>query len=222
MGAQSLTVYFTLFSNRFVALLPTTLPSYSVLVSESDDYSQSVAIPPYFSDTLPQLPVVSYYEIGMEPGAAPMQFVRFYVDHYIPDFFVGVTFVDQSDLLDLYNAVVPFFGQATEPDTTPPVEAPTSAPAMVPAGDDTGPPTAMPVEAPTAMVPAGDDTGPPTAMPATAMPSLSPVTDSPSAAIPSLSPATDSPSVGSLAFSAKNTSTFVGALVAVLAIVALV
>uniref|UniRef100_A0A7S3LD33 Tail specific protease domain-containing protein n=1 Tax=Amphora coffeiformis TaxID=265554 RepID=A0A7S3LD33_9STRA len=108
-----------------VSLLPTVLPGLATIVAEADEYSASVAIPPYFADTLPSMPVVSYYESGMEPGAVPMQFVRFYADYYIPQIFTGISFEDQSDLLELYTAAATFFNLSLGPATEPPTELPT-------------------------------------------------------------------------------------------------
>ena len=116
--------------NRLIDLLPSVIPGLAAIVTEADEYSASVAIPPYFADTLPGMPVVSYYEIGMEPGAAPMQFVRFYVDYYIPEIFTGVFFEDQSDLVELYTAVAAFFDLTTTPapSHSPTTIAPTGTP----------------------------------------------------------------------------------------------
>lgn len=126
--------------NRFVDLLPTVLPGLASIVTEAGEYSASVAIPPYFADTLPSMPVVSYYEIGMEPGAVPMQFVRFYADYYIPEIYTGVSFEDQRDLFDLYTAAATFFDLSITPAPSP--SPMTLAPTAVPTNDSNDPTTA--------------------------------------------------------------------------------
>lgn len=153
------------------------------------------------------MPVVSYYEIGMEPGAAPMQFVRFYVDHYIPDFFVGVTFDDQFDLEALYADVVPFFGMAVVPTTIQPTTTPTTAPTMA----STTTITTAPTVAPSISL---------TAMPVTAMPSSSSDTDAPFATSPTQTP-TQRPVEPSsaVAYSNSTVSVLVTLLVAIMAVI---
>jgi len=138
------------------------LPGLDALVAEADQYTASVAIPPFFADTLPSMPVVSYYEKGMEPGAVPMQFVRFYVDYYIPEIYTRVSFEDQRDLVDLYTTAATFFNlsittaPSASPTDPPATLFPTAAPNMIPsnASSTTAPDNSTPTLSPETASPA--------------------------------------------------------------------
>ena len=103
------------FERRLVDLLPFTLDNLDDIYREVLEYSLSVAIPPYFGDTLPQMPVVNFYDKSMEPGAIPLQFVKIPLDFYIPKIYTSVRIDDGRDLDALYEDVIPYFDRITEP-----------------------------------------------------------------------------------------------------------
>ena len=70
-----------------------------------DHYSASLAVPPFFAATLPEMPVYSYYSSFMGPDAIPIQFVKVFSElhHHIPQIFTDVGLgEDSGDLAALY------------------------------------------------------------------------------------------------------------------------
>ena len=66
------------------------------------------------------MPVISFYDKSMEPGAAPLQFVKIPLDAYIPTIYTSVQIYNGDDLDALYQEVIPYFDKLEEPsaDTT--------------------------------------------------------------------------------------------------------
>ena len=48
----------------------------SAITDAMNAYGNTIYDPSYFADTLPQLPVVNYYDSFMGPGALPLQYVK--------------------------------------------------------------------------------------------------------------------------------------------------
>ena len=99
----------SVFSFRLVDALPENMTSLDTIVAESKEYSSVVAIPPYFAATLPKLPVRTFYDKNMDPGAAPLQYVKMPLDGYIPQFYRAVSLFDDEDLPALYDASLAWF-----------------------------------------------------------------------------------------------------------------
>ena len=78
-------------------------------MAETQEYSRVVAVPPYFAGALPQVPTRTFYDISMEPGAAPLQFVKIPLDGYIPKIYNDITFENGAELRDLYEHALVFF-----------------------------------------------------------------------------------------------------------------
>ena len=106
--------------NRVEGLIPPNVTGLADVQQRILDYTLSIAIPPYFGDTLPVLPVVAYHDDFMEPGALPLQYVDIPLDKYIPQIFTRNTFQDQDDL--------PFLYAAAMGEPAPPAPPPTRAP----------------------------------------------------------------------------------------------
>ncbi|KAL7563541.1 hypothetical protein ACA910_012355 [Epithemia clementina (nom. ined.)] len=98
--------------------LPTTMTSLDEIVRQAAEYSASIAIPPYFASNIPSAPVVNFYDVSMEPGALPLQFVRIPLDKYIPKLLTNYSFEDGSNLEDLYSLAIALFG-ITAPTQSP-------------------------------------------------------------------------------------------------------
>lgn len=78
-------------------------------MQQAIEYIESVAVPPYFAESLPRMPVVSVYDYFMEPGALPLQYVKIPVDDFILQVYTGVTFTDATDLAELYQETAKSF-----------------------------------------------------------------------------------------------------------------
>lgn len=106
--ASSLTLTHAIWC-RLVDALPDAIGSLDTIVAETQEYSKVVAVPPYFAGSLPRVPTRTFYDISMEPGAAPLQFVKFPLDGYIPKIYNAVTFENGAELGDLYGDALEFF-----------------------------------------------------------------------------------------------------------------
>eukprot|EP00978_Attheya_sp_CCMP212_P012725 scaffold31838_cov61-Attheya_sp.AAC.3 len=98
-----------------------------ILSSIVEDYEASLAYPPYFAESLPRMPVASYYSNFMQPGALPLQYVKLPPNEHIPQVYTG-TYIDgywgTSDLAVLYEEASKFFAE-TEATSQKPTENPT-------------------------------------------------------------------------------------------------
>ena len=90
-------------------LLPKNYTYYDEFVRLWGAYDKAVAYPPYFAQTLPRMPVVSFYSGFMEPGAVPLQYVKMPPDEYIPSIFTKVDFGNTADLKGLYYLVASLY-----------------------------------------------------------------------------------------------------------------
>ncbi|CAB9503284.1 expressed unknown protein [Seminavis robusta] len=82
-------------------LLP---PALSVLLTNVNSYYQSLLpVPPYFAESLPQMPVFNYYSNFMQPGAIPLQFVKIVADKHLPQIFNHNSLASTSGLETLYE-----------------------------------------------------------------------------------------------------------------------
>ena len=125
----------------FIDLLPPEIGDLDAIYAESLEYSSTVAIPPYFADTQPKMPVAAVYDPTMGPDAFPLQLIRIPLDGYIPRLFFDVG-VNGTDLEALYEVAVTFFDEPV-PTEAPVSSAPTqtSAPSLL----ETHSPTETPV-----------------------------------------------------------------------------
>lgn len=89
--------------------LPEAMSSLDHIVAETKEYSSTVAIPPYFAEGLPRVPTRTFYDVSMEPGAAPLQYVKIPLDGYIAQYYYGVTLENSNDLDELYTTSLAFF-----------------------------------------------------------------------------------------------------------------
>lgn len=85
------------------------LTGLDLAIESSMGFAESIAPPPFFGDSLPHMPVVNLYDKFMEPGALPLQYVKYPVDEYIPTTYSATTFTHSTDLADLYTNVAMFF-----------------------------------------------------------------------------------------------------------------
>ena len=85
------------------------MSSLDTIVAESKEYSAVVAIPPFFAASLPKLPVRTFYDLNMDPGAAPLQYVYMPLDGYIAQIYSDVSLFNDADLPALYAEAVQFF-----------------------------------------------------------------------------------------------------------------
>lgn len=100
-----------------VDVLPEGLDSLDAFAKETKEYSASIAIPPYFATSLPAMPVVTFYDKSMGPGALPLQFIRMPLDGYIAKYFDATSFANGGDLSELYSLASDFFTETTESPT---------------------------------------------------------------------------------------------------------
>jgi hypothetical protein len=104
--------------------MPRTTPELQVFIDEFNEYVATVAVPPYFGDTQPSMPVFAYYDNTMGPDALPLQFVRLPLNGYIPTLFLNSD-LGGTDLPALYEAAKVFF--YLEETASPTTSSPTTA-----------------------------------------------------------------------------------------------
>ena len=153
--------------------MPRPSAELNAVIAEYNELVETVAIPPYFADTQPRVPVITYYDNTMGPGktlkfqsrrmfvgcyltilfvsvldAMPFQYVRIPLDFYIPTLYFATGF-SGSDLPALYAATREFFDITPDRTTQSPSSSPSARPSL-PEGK-TFPPSASPVasESPT-------------------------------------------------------------------------
>lgn len=85
----------------------------------SDKYSDTLVSPPYFSETLARMAVGNFYDSFMNPGALPLEYVEIPPDEHIPQIYTGVTFLDSSDLGELYGEASKLFSSASSAESLP-------------------------------------------------------------------------------------------------------
>ena len=108
------------------SLIPSSVGDLGAIFAEAQEYSASVAIPPYFADSAQRMPVSAFYDTSMGPEALPLQFVRIPLDNYLPKIF-GQVGIGGADLEALYDEVL-----RLPPPTTAPSTAPSSIPTKSP------------------------------------------------------------------------------------------
>lgn len=94
---------------RMTGLIPLAAEGIEEVYREVGEYTAAVAIPPYFGETLPEIPVANFHNAYMEPNALPLQYVRIPVDGYIPRIYTDTSFKNQDDLPSLYRRTSNFF-----------------------------------------------------------------------------------------------------------------
>lgn len=98
--------------------------------SALDHFVESVADPPYFSNTKPRFPVTAYYDSYMGLDAVPLQYIKMPADEHIPLHYLDTTIQEYGDLEALYKQTAEFFSSTSvDPltPTTPSVDSPTTA-----------------------------------------------------------------------------------------------
>ena len=137
--------------HRLIDIAPSTTADLDTIFDIFQDIPGTIAIPPYFGDRQPTMPVASYYLNTMGSGALPLQFVRIPLDEYIPAFFGDVSF-GGSDLPSLYEATKEFFDfNLTKSPTAMPTVSPTEKPTESPSVSPTAKPvTSLPTVQPSA------------------------------------------------------------------------
>ena len=63
-----------------------------------EQYRESLAEPPYFSNTKPKFPVAAIYDHFMGPDALPLQYIKMPADEHIPSYYLDPTVQDNGDL----------------------------------------------------------------------------------------------------------------------------
>ena len=95
----------------------TTLGISDEIYEQFAEYSASVAIPPYFADTLPRMPVIAFYDRTMGPDALALQYIEIPLDVYIPKIFTSVSIADGGNL-DYLSLHVIYYTLGVDPTCT--------------------------------------------------------------------------------------------------------
>ncbi|GKY91469.1 hypothetical protein MPSEU_000119200 [Mayamaea pseudoterrestris] len=82
---------------------------YAFINSARTTYDNVLGAPPYYSRTVPTLPVVTYYDTFMGPNALPMQYIYIPPNIYIAKIYTSVSIEDGSDLEALYLTASKYF-----------------------------------------------------------------------------------------------------------------
>ena len=114
-----------------VQLIPSSYMNYDKFQNVWSLYDSYVANPPYFAMTLPGMPIATFYDKFMEPGAMPLQYVRMPPDKYIPKIFTAVDFTSEFQLVDLYKEASQFFGDTASQSNSDPGEDEVGTPVEV-------------------------------------------------------------------------------------------
>ena len=108
-SVQGVHLEYPLVTQALLYLMESLSPSSTSLIPSIDTYTDVLPEPPYFTKTLPKMPVLNYYSTFMQPGALPMQYVLRKPDEHIPKIFTRVLMSDSGDLAELYEDTAKFF-----------------------------------------------------------------------------------------------------------------
>jgi hypothetical protein len=72
-------------------------------------YESALYTPPYYSDAVPTLPVVIYYDTFMGKDGLPLQYVHMPPDEYISTLYTKTSLETSGDLASLYKDAAAFF-----------------------------------------------------------------------------------------------------------------
>ncbi|OEU10839.1 hypothetical protein FRACYDRAFT_270999 [Fragilariopsis cylindrus CCMP1102] len=119
---QNVHIEDSLFSAGFLFIFNELLKSDStfspVISSALSEYSSVLPVPPYFANTLPKVPVMSYYSTFMGEGALPLQYIKMLPDNHIPSYYTQTMIDDAGDLPALYAEASELFSSGSDFDSS--------------------------------------------------------------------------------------------------------